>query len=525
MPTIRVVDDNVIEFVDSNGDVAAREEYDEAASEVSFVDGDGNPMPVSLGDATAESVNTGRFNSVKWAYSPDEIQEILESLPDWGGVVRLVPDEYTDEDWTEPIKIPERIGRTVAIDMSGSKIDLDTFDPGEAYIQRPKPNGPNPITFHVQGPDYWSVSDLNDPPTAIEAWDIRLSRICLPYLSGQFEYAVEKHAANSSGHFNDIRAFGFDLRNGFRIGKDSASQTSDRSYYIGQFANITDRGVWVDNGKWNFLTVQVENVDGTGEGIGYYIGDGNKRGSNTVQITERGATTPFYILNPSTKFDLPNGISYEVWQDSRVHSAASIDSGGLSGFDFDFDVIDHRPLLDVVGSGTDTLRDFGALRLNAGQTDGQKRVLQANENSLGPGSQFGFGRVLSTLFSAVAGPNTLFRLSVWDDSNNYTALEHDPVSHSNWRLKVVEGGVEEENIDTGVPLTAGTGGIQVSVADGGNQQYATLRENGGDAFGLVEAAVDTTGFGRRRARAEVICDGSPTEDQYIDFSNLSFDKS
>lgn len=58
MPTIRVVDDNVIEFVDSNGDVAAREEYDEAASEVSFVDGDGNPMPVSLGDATADSVNT-----------------------------------------------------------------------------------------------------------------------------------------------------------------------------------------------------------------------------------------------------------------------------------------------------------------------------------------------------------------------------------------------------------------------------------------------------------------------------------
>lgn len=58
MPTIRVVDDNVIEFVDSNGDVAAREEYDEAASEVSFVDGDGNPMPVSLGDATAESVST-----------------------------------------------------------------------------------------------------------------------------------------------------------------------------------------------------------------------------------------------------------------------------------------------------------------------------------------------------------------------------------------------------------------------------------------------------------------------------------
>lgn len=60
MPTIRVVDDNVIEFVDSNGDVAAREEYDEAASEVSFVDGDGNPMPVSLGDATAESVNTAK---------------------------------------------------------------------------------------------------------------------------------------------------------------------------------------------------------------------------------------------------------------------------------------------------------------------------------------------------------------------------------------------------------------------------------------------------------------------------------
>ena len=59
MPTIRVVDDNVIEFVDSNGDVAAREGYDEAASEVSFVDGDGNPMPVSLGDATAESVSTG----------------------------------------------------------------------------------------------------------------------------------------------------------------------------------------------------------------------------------------------------------------------------------------------------------------------------------------------------------------------------------------------------------------------------------------------------------------------------------
>jgi hypothetical protein len=62
MPTIRVVDDNVIEFVDSNGDVAAREEYDEAASEVSFVDGDGNPMPVSLGDATAESLNTAQLS-------------------------------------------------------------------------------------------------------------------------------------------------------------------------------------------------------------------------------------------------------------------------------------------------------------------------------------------------------------------------------------------------------------------------------------------------------------------------------
>jgi len=74
MPTIRVVDDNVIEFVDSNGDVAAREGYDEAASEVSFVDGDGNPMPVSLGDATAESLNIddGSINGLAFGRGFDQ---------------------------------------------------------------------------------------------------------------------------------------------------------------------------------------------------------------------------------------------------------------------------------------------------------------------------------------------------------------------------------------------------------------------------------------------------------------------
>lgn len=50
MPTIRIVGDNTIEFVDSSGNVAAREQYDEGTSQLSFEDADGNPMPIALGD-------------------------------------------------------------------------------------------------------------------------------------------------------------------------------------------------------------------------------------------------------------------------------------------------------------------------------------------------------------------------------------------------------------------------------------------------------------------------------------------
>jgi hypothetical protein len=70
MPTIRIVGDNTIEFVDSSGNVAAREQYDEGASQLSFEDANGNPMPIALGDTEVSgSLSTGAITGGGRPYS------------------------------------------------------------------------------------------------------------------------------------------------------------------------------------------------------------------------------------------------------------------------------------------------------------------------------------------------------------------------------------------------------------------------------------------------------------------------
>jgi len=64
MPTIRVLGDNEIQFLDANGDVVARQRYDSETSGLRFEDVNGNLIPVQLGSQTIDDLSTASITDI-----------------------------------------------------------------------------------------------------------------------------------------------------------------------------------------------------------------------------------------------------------------------------------------------------------------------------------------------------------------------------------------------------------------------------------------------------------------------------
>lgn len=178
MPTIRIVGDNTIEFVDSNGDVAAREQYDEGSSQLSFEDGDGNPMPISFGDAEGESlsIDDGTVGGGDMIGVPSSTQSANLSFDSYTVIdsdrpVLLQLDLFLETDGNTSALIDINIdfdgGSTADINQiaflspetgagAGSHEVLSYLIPAGASIELANRNDPN-ASNQISGDDYYQL--------------------------------------------------------------------------------------------------------------------------------------------------------------------------------------------------------------------------------------------------------------------------------------------------------------------------------------------------------------------------------
>jgi parallel beta-helix repeat protein len=58
MPTIKIIDDNTVQFLDADGNLLAEQRYADADTALEIVDGDDNPLPIDTGPIQTPSVST-----------------------------------------------------------------------------------------------------------------------------------------------------------------------------------------------------------------------------------------------------------------------------------------------------------------------------------------------------------------------------------------------------------------------------------------------------------------------------------
>ncbi|WP_424016490.1 hypothetical protein ACOZ4N_11340 [Halorientalis pallida] len=472
---------------------------------------------VASGDGSVSGSGLLRANS------PDDINTQLQNLPNYGGIVRLEPDFYNDDDWTKPIVLPNKEGAatTYTIDMRGSRITLSDFSPDRPYIDRTVSDF-QPLRLQLFGPTRWDVKNVTNPPSAVRLYDISMSDVWLPALIGPFEWAVEKRAEQASGHFNRIRVQGWDVKSGFKIGDQSDSQTSDRSFYVGQFSKVTDYGAKIEKGKLNTLYAQVESTDGEGFGYGYHIkaDAGTDTDGNRLKIQERGADIPFHIMAPRTQIDLVGGLSADAWaRSNHVVSPSNVSDSKFGSENFDWS-LDRRSEFKIGGSvGATTILDYGALRLKAGSSNGGNTYIETVANATKEGGKF--SRVWG-IFYPSSQNSAVHRYGIWEDRNNHVLAEADMTSGGEWRLVARVGGSTVVNQGTGVQATDGYP-VRLSLCDDGEHQSLSVLRSGNLGTGIARGQASTSSLGFTDMRAETTVSGSPGGDRTFDIVELGYE--
>ena len=456
---------------------------------------------VTAGSVDTEELNATTHNGIRFASSPDDVNNQFAQLPSWGGKVVLIPGQYTDADWTERIEFPDTVRSYYQLDMSGSHIDIDSFTPNKAYIFKPIGTESEQKTIDFHGPSFINLMDHADPPAFAELNNITNSRIYIPGGRGPVDAVVRNHATAETGsqHMTRYYVNWRQCQVGYEI--LDAGVSNDRSFYYGQISNIRDTGTILDRGHQNEFWVQHEKGETGYNTTAYKFAPGCR--SNKIHLTHSSPTI-------DTVLDI-QGSGNQILHPLRVGSDEALGTSKLTvrpshwvlpgafeteSFAFSNDWL---PQHDTTGDGTTQLTNYGTAEINAGSTDGNVQHITSASRISSSSTPF----LLYCELNENVDSNAIYRFGAWDDSNNYVMFVADYDNNVNWRAQIVVGGVLEADVDTGISL------------DGSSRRFMNLRvSETSQAFGLdrehvAETAVDVSSFSLPKYRAEVEVAGSP----------------
>ncbi|QRV14228.1 hypothetical protein JMJ58_14930 [Haloterrigena salifodinae] len=459
---------------------------------------------ITVTNVYADAVHTEEVNKIKWATSPDEITTKFNELPSYGGIVRLVPGDYTDADWSNKIVIPTEENAVYGLDMSGSRIVLDSFSPTGEYILRDTDsNVTEPQPVNIIGPSVFDVSAVTDPPNCATLWDIAMSRVWFPRLEGGFDWCVESKTNEGSGHWNTLGVMAKQVNNGIRIHGNTIS--NDRNIIYGQIMRLADGGVacQIDDGSHNQIYVQPENEQDGASATGIEILGPDSSWGNTVWNTHTAGlriTRPLHIEGRHTKLKFPAQAVNKVFNGSEAAiNPRNIESPLFTKTCAEFSA-DYRPLFDTTGDGSTSLTNFNRVALDAGTTDGNVQPLQTPSRvGLLSSSIVLYSR---NRISGETGSGARYSVGLWVDNSNYVMFVADG-SNSNWLAEVVVGGTTEASVDTGQPIDTGIHRFHLNLGET-EQAFMFDRQT------VATTSVDISSFSapeRHRVAAEV--NGSP----------------
>lgn len=486
----------------------------------------------------AGSIRTNSANNVKWAESPNEINELLDELPPHGGTIKLVPGEYGDDDWSRTIEIPAG-GDPIAaygIDMSGSRINLTEQIDGPYIYKPPASEADHPsagnAAVHIHGPNRMFVDKVTDPGPVMKLWDTGANQIYWPHVYGPVEWVYEDRSGNGSGHWSQVYVKGVNPRGGIKVGEEGDDQTTDRCIYYGQFNNIIDVGVEVNWGQSNHFFVQPENgdPDEPKPAVGYRI----RFSGNTIwnwhsgdNIHSLDIAAPYTIIRPyGSTTPTVSGLrklTMSVPPRNIIGGRAVKHVDTFNSFDFD-----HYELIEE-GNARVVRRDsFSRITLNAGQTDGDVAGFQ---DRCGVGSTQD-GAVASWTFNPYNSGDRIDRFGLVDKSPpedgesigfgtrasiyvECDGTQTDPT----WEFVVCDtDGTEQFRHDTEVEYIDEDGDGQEIITNWTTKHQSCFVNYNNDDVNLPVADVsfsnyDTWTFA---PRCEVEVRGSPTEDKKFD---------
>ena len=465
------------------------------------------------GTVSHPAVDTGELNNVLWAESPDDMQAKLDALPAGrGGTVRLVPGVYGDADWTSPIVIPDEPNSHYVIDMRGSILEPTDFAPVDGYIQKLESDSVKQKSIEFYGPSKADLSSVTDPPAFLNLSTLENSFVYVPSGVGSTEAVVKCHTDTASLHMNQMYVDWFGCKVGYHI--SGGTQTNDRSFYYGQFDRVEDAAVKLENGKRNEFWIQLENSK-SGYTATTYDFDGNCQANKIHLVHGKTGLEALDVEGDNniiyTSFHAGND---EVFSESKaaIKPRHFIGPGWFTTFSASFSD-GYLALMESDGAGSVSVNNYGAAVINAGTTSGNSQRLQT-QSRIGSESS---PKQIYCDWRPNSTTNGIYRFGYRHDANNFAMFEAD-TANSNLHVRVVDGGTEQANVDTGVPIEQ----VQkecIATITADTQQWFI------EGSHVAETNVDVTGFPiPSKASVEAEVTGSPADDVRIfasEFEHLS----
>jgi len=287
MPTIRIVDDNVIEFIDSNGDVAAREEYNESTNQLDFVDEAGAPLPVKLGDVDAQGVSsaTAPTDGTDVARKTEIDSKADLTAPDGVVVNSQVPDLA--------------ISNTTTVADETERLALTDVQEGDLAVQQDTDEGYIFLGGDPSVAANWSLLSNFDPVAAIDGADISPNSVTAASGTYSGTFTVNDLIANTldadtlaspldanTKDITNVGAFSSDSVNT----DDSVTVTTGEASNTLHYGSNQDRANAGDNSVALGIGARANGDDGAGGSINSHVAVGYQAAQNNTgnRVTASG---------------------------------------------------------------------------------------------------------------------------------------------------------------------------------------------------------------------------------------------